>query len=108
MPRRPGRFPRTIHADYLIHGFSLLRPAGLTGRMPVYVGLGMRIKLEENDNAGGRNMDDDLVGVRVPIGIAYMFDDAAVDLFAELVPVLDVAPDSDFDLNAAFGARLYF
>lgn len=97
-----------LHADYLIHDFSLLRPEGLSGRMPVYVGLGARVKLEEDDNAGGRNVDNDLVGLRIPVGVSYLFDDAAVDLFAELVPILDVAPDSDFDINAAIGARLYF
>lgn len=97
-----------LHADYLIHDFSLLRPEGLTGRMPVYVGLGARVKLKESDNTGGRNVDDDLVGVRIPVGVSYLFNDAAVELFAELVPILDVAPDSDFDINAAIGARLYF
>jgi hypothetical protein len=32
----------------------------------------------------------------------------ALDLFAELVPVLDVAPDADEDINAAIGLRFYF
>lgn len=97
-----------LHADYLIHDFSLLRPEGLSGRMPVYAGLGLRLKLKDNDDGPGRNVDDDLVGVRVPIGISYLFHESDVDIFAELVPVLDVAPDSDFDINAAIGARLYF
>jgi hypothetical protein len=31
-----------------------------------------------------------------------------VEFFAELVPILDVVPDTDADLNASIGARYYF
>jgi len=97
-----------LHGDYLFHDFSLLQPQGITGRMPLYVGLGLRMKLKDSNNPGGRNEHDNLFGVRVPLGVNYLFADAPVDLFAELAPILDVAPDSNFDINAAFGARFYF
>jgi hypothetical protein len=97
-----------LHGDYLFHDFTLLKPQGIKGRMPVYTGLGVRVKLRDSGNSGGRNAHDNLIGVRVPIGISYLFGDAPVDLFGELVPILDLAPDSRFDINLAFGARLYF
>lgn len=98
-----------LHADYLIHDFNMLRPTDLEGRMAVYYGLGARIKLSENDNNNrGRNRDDTLVGIRIPVGVTYHFPRSPVDLFGEFVPVLDLAPDTDFDLNLAIGARLYF
>lgn len=99
-----------FHANYLIHDFNLLRPADFEGRVAVYYGLGARIKLSEDDdqNGGGRNRDDTLVGIRIPLGVSYHFPRSPVDLFGEFVPVLDVAPDTDFDLNLAIGARLYF
>ena len=87
-----------LHADYLIHNFSLLKLEDLEGRLPVYYGVGCRIKLDE----------DALIGIRVPFGISYLFADAPVDLFIEIVPILDVAPDTDLDINAAIGVRYYF
>lgn len=97
-----------IHADYLIHNFGLLQTGNIGGRLPVYFGVGARIKLQNNDNGHGRNDHDALVGVRVPFGISYLFAKVPVDLFAEIVPVLDIVPDTDFDINGAIGARFYF
>ena len=97
-----------FHADYLLHRFDLLTSPDVPGRLPLYFGLGGRIKLKEDNDGRARNDDDVLVGVRVPFGISYLFADAPVDLFAEIVPVLDIVPDTDFDLSAAIGARFYF
>jgi hypothetical protein len=37
-----------------------------------------------------------------------MFADAPVDIFLELVPILDLAPETDFDLGGGIGARFWF
>jgi hypothetical protein len=97
-----------FHADYLFHNFSLLKTGDIGGRLPLYVGVGGRVKLEGHDHDNGRNRHDALVGVRVPFGISFLFNKVPVDLFAEIVPILDVAPDTDFDINGAIGARFYF
>lgn len=96
-----------FHADYLIHDFNMLRPADFEGRVSLFYGLGGRIKLEDDDGRG-RNEDDTLVGIRIPLGITYHFPQKPVELFGEFVPILDVAPDTDLDINLAIGARLYF
>ena len=97
-----------FHLDYLFHKFDLLKIDAATGRLPLYFGVGARVKLKDHDNPHGRNEDDALVGVRVPLGLALLFAKAPVELFAEIVPILDVVPDSDFAVNGAFGARWYF
>lgn len=97
-----------FHADYLIHNFGLLKTGDIGGRLPVYFGVGGRLKLENNDNNNGRNNHDALLGVRIPLGISYLFTKAPVDIFAEIVPVLDVVPDTHFDINGAIGVRYYF
>lgn len=99
-----------LHADYLIHKFGILKTNASTGRLPVYFGVGARVKFEdEDDHWRGHDDDDDVVvGVRIPFGISYILAKEPVDFFAEIVPILDVAPDTDFDLNAAIGARFYF
>lgn len=93
-----------IHADYLFHNFSLLRSNDFKGRLPVYYGVGGRIKLRNT----GPNNEDTSVGLRIPLGVSYQFADAPLDLFVEVVPILDVAPDTELDLNAAIGIRFYF
>lgn len=84
-----------LHADYLFHNYSLI--AVEQGRLPLYYGIGGRIKLA----------DDPLVGVRIPVGLSYEFADAPVDIFLELVPLLDLVPETDFDFNGAIGVRFY-
>ena len=97
-----------FHADYLIHNFYLLQPKDFNGRLPAYFGVGGRIKIKDANEGKVRNEKDTLVGIRIPFGISYLFADAPVDLFVEVVPILDVAPDTDLDINAAIGVRYYF
>ncbi len=85
-----------LHADYLFHNFNLLRIP--EGRLPFYYGIGGRIKTATKSR----------IGVRVPLGLAYMFNDTPVDIFLEVVPILDLAPKTDFKINAALGARYFF
>jgi hypothetical protein len=97
-----------FHVDYLFHRFGLLLDEGRGDRLPVYVGIGGRIKLKDHEDGKGRDHDDDSFGIRIPLGISYLFADVPVDIFAEIVPTFDVAPDTDLDLGAAVGARYYF
>ena len=97
-----------IHADYLLHRSDILILPDIPGRFPLYFGLGGRIKLKEDDNGQGRNNDNALVGVRVPFGISYLVTDTPVEAFLEIVPILDIVPDTDFDITIAIGARFYF
>lgn len=97
-----------LHADYLWHRFDLFKIPPKAGKLPLYFGVGGRLKLEEDNGGKGDNDHDDLLGVRIPVGVAFLFADAPVDIFAEIVPVLDLIPDTDLDLNAAIGARFYF
>lgn len=92
-----------VHADYLFHRFDLTQTTELRGRFPLYFGVGGRIKVK-----GDKHDHDTKAGVRIPFGMSYLFDDAPIELFGEIVPVLDLVPDTDLDLNAAIGARFYF
>ncbi len=88
-----------IHGDYLFHTFSLI-PVEV-GDLPVYYGIGGRIQLRDNDW-------DDRIGVRFPVGLEYIFEDAPLDIFFEIAPILDLAPETDLELNAAVGIRYFF
>lgn len=97
-----------FHADYLIHNFDLIDPREVSGKLPVYYGLGGRLKLKNDNNGKGRNDDEALLGLRIPLGITYLFADAPLDIFLEVVPILDIVPETDVDINAAIGIRFYF
>lgn len=92
-----------LHADWLMHRYDLLGINTPEGRAPLYFGLGARLKLKDD-----KGRDDDALGIRVPVGVTFLFAQAPFDLFAEIVPVLDIAPDTDLDLNLAVGGRFYF
>lgn len=87
-----------LHSDVLWHNFDVFKVS--KGRLPLYYGVGARVKFRDNR--------DDLVGIRFPIGISYLFEDAPVSLFLEVAPVLDVAPDTDGDFTAGIGVRFCF
>jgi hypothetical protein len=67
------------------------------------MGVGGRIKLKNTEH----NTDMRL-GVRVPFGMSYQFTEAPVDIFLEIVPILDLNPKTSGSVNAALGFRYYF
>ncbi len=88
-----------IHVDYIFHYYDAIKADDV--RIPAYYGIGGRIKM-------GDKHHDDWIGVRIPLGLNYQLKSAPLDFFIEMVPILDLAPDTDFDLNAAIGVRYFF
>ena len=87
-----------LQADYLYHFDSLIPVKN--GRAPIFAGLGARVKFRENK--------DNQIGIRIPVGVAYHFADAPFDIFVEIVPILELAPDTEFNMEGALGGRFYF
>ncbi len=97
-----------FHMDYLYHPFSVPKPREVRGSVSFYFGVGGRIKLKETNGGAARNKNDDLLGIRFPLGFSFLPSRSRVELFAEIVPVLDLAPETHSDMDAAVGARYYF
>ena len=89
-----------LHSDVLYHKFDLFNVK--EGKLPIYFGVGARIKFVVDDD------DDNIFGIRVPVGINYIFAKAPLDIFFELVPVLDLSPNTKFRFNGAVGIRYFF
>ena len=85
-----------MHADFIIHQYDLINVT--KGKLPIYYGIGARIKLE----------DDSKIGVRIPVGLNYHVADAPLDIFIEIVPILELIPATEFNMNAAIGVRFFF
>ena len=73
----------------------------------MYYGIGGDAKIDDisSDNIVSDDLD---FGVRFPVGINYLFRDAPLGIFAELVPTLEVHPETQFSWRSAFGIRYYF
>jgi hypothetical protein len=85
------------HVDYLVHRPGLAEADA--GRVLLYAGIGGRVKAEA---------DDSRIGVRIPLGVDYVFAGPPLDVFFEVAPVLDMAPKTEFRVNGGVGVRYYF
>jgi len=86
-----------IHADYLIHVPAMVRIDNAV--FPMHYGIGAILFLSKHANG---------FGVRAPIGLNYNFESQPIDLFLEIAGILALAPETDFDIQLALGARYYF
>jgi len=87
-----------LHGDYLWHAFDLV-PVNY-GKLPLYFGVGGRVKVPDEGESR--------VGVRLPVGVSFLFQNAPVEVFAEIAPVVDVAPATQLRFNGGVGIRYYF
>ncbi|MFC1585043.1 hypothetical protein ACFL5V_05815 [Fibrobacterota bacterium] len=85
-----------FHTDYLRHTFGKIEVQG--GRLPLYWGFGGKFQFQQNDF---------LMGVRIPLGVSYIYGESLFDMFFELVPFLNIIPDPEFSFTGAVGFRLY-
>lgn len=90
-----------LHADYLYHNYDLIKMSD--SKIPFYFGIGGRLKFKGEEKSAKGNS----IGIRVPVGVAYEFSRAPFDVFLEIVPILDVSPDTRFTFNSAIGVRYY-
>ena len=85
----------SLHGDYLWHSWLGVDE----GKMAFHYGIGARAYFTEAESG---------VGARIPLGLSYLFDEAPIELFFEIAPVIDVIPATDADGSGGIGARFYF
>jgi len=87
-----------LHSDVLWHKFDLFSVP--EGRLPLYFGVGARVKFRDHDH--------DQVGIRLPVGVSYIFEKIPVDIFLEVAPIIDFTPAVRGGFSAGIGARYWF
>lgn len=88
----------TMNADVL-RNFNEVLPRKVKGaRMPLYAGLGLKVKSER----------EIFVGIRFVGGISMFHSSRRYEFFAEVAPVLRFAPNEGGAFDGAFGMRRYF
>jgi hypothetical protein len=88
-----------LHGDVLWHNFDLVPVS--QGKLPLYLGVGGLLRLRNSNY-------DDQFGIRVPVGVSYLFDNAPVDIFAEIGPALDLTPSVRGEVTGGVGIRFWF
>jgi hypothetical protein len=98
-----------IYGDYLWHPTTLVRAQAF--QMPFYLGVGARFWSFCDQCVNGSNAS--AIGVRVPFGISFDFNDVPIDVFLQLVVVADIFvhyPNHDFGpgIDGGVGIRYWF
>lgn len=88
-----------LQGDLLWHKFNIFPIK--QGRLPLYFGVGGIVRFR-NDHR------DNQAGIRVPVGVSYMFENAPIDVFAEVAPTLDVTPNARGEVTGGVGIRFWF
>lgn len=86
----------SLHADYLWHSWFDVEK----GDFAFYYGVGARVRLIENN--------DSSIGVRVPLGVNYLFTEVPLGFFVEIAPIVDLIPNTDANGDGVLGIRYYF
>jgi opacity protein-like surface antigen len=96
-----------LYGDYLWHPVSLASTEDF--ELPLYFGLGARIwDFDDNHDVGGF-----AIGARVPVGVAFDFNNVPLDVFIQATFVLDLligyAPENIYPaLDVSIGVRYWF
>ncbi len=85
-----------VHGDYLVHSNNVLRD--VPGTTLLYGGVGAKLLIADNP----------VIGVRIPLGVTYLFGNVPLELFLEIAPGLRLLPETQFDGGAGIGIRYQF
>ena len=97
-----------LYIDHLWHPVMLTETEPF--KLPFYVGIGVRVwDFDDRDEVDGT-----AIGARVPLGLAFDFNNIPLDIFIQLTFVVDFFLDDYRDdsfgvhLEGSFGARFWF
>ena len=99
-----------LYFDYLWHPVSLVSASAF--ELPLFVGIGGR--LWQFDHRRDRDPYDDVTGfgIRIPVGIAFDFNNIPIDIFLQLVPTFDFyrgyRDSFGFWFDGSVGIRYFF
>lgn len=84
-----------VSADYQIYDYILDSPR----EWKWYYGLGAYLTIPENE--------DGTIGARIPLGVKYHFPHSPIDFWAEVAPALQIAPDTEPELQGGLGVTFW-
>lgn len=91
----------SIYSSYLIQKNGVFSVDGFP--LGIYYGLGGAIS-----TINDRKSSSLVLAARTPVGLNLILKEPSVEFFTELAPVLEIIPATEFSLNLALGARIFF
>jgi hypothetical protein len=104
-----------LYLDYLWHPVSLVSAAAF--ELPFFIGVGGRFWDFDYCRARVCGYGGSALGVRVPFGVSFDFNNVPIDIFIQLVPTLDFYRGDYYDyydrrthfgIDASVGFRYWF
>lgn len=95
-----------IGGDYLFIPTEIESDDQMGLKYPVYVGLGLRMRLLGDDTTAGKERGK--IGLRFPFGVVVEPQDLPMEVYFEMAPVWVVAPVSHGGFDGGIGARVFF
>ncbi len=100
-----------LYLDYLFHPVSLASNPAF--ELPLYFGIGGRLWDVDDYSRNDRYNDTFALGLHVPVGIAFDFNNVPLDIFIQLAFVLDFYTGDYYrdvygDINGSVGVRYWF
>ncbi len=104
-----------LYGDVLFHPVSLA--SNPTFELPLYIGGGLRYWDFNYCYQGRCNYGGSAIGIRIPFGISFDFNNVPLDIFAQLVPTIDFIRGNYYDryrdrnhfgIDFSFGLRFWF
>ena len=98
-----------IYGDYLWHPVSLVSASAF--ELPLFIGVGLQF--EDFEDRRNRVYDTATgFGIRIPVGLAFDFNNVPLDIFFQLVPSFNFysgyRDSSGFWIDASIGIRFWF
>jgi hypothetical protein len=104
-----------LYGDVLFH--PVLLSSGPSVEIPFYVGIGLRYWQFDFYDNNRILYHTDAIGIRVPLGISFDFNNSPLDIFVQVVPTFDFLNDdyyryynhrNHFGIDPSVGIRFWF
>ena len=93
-----------LWADYTLHSLDITN-SGSPRSLAFYYGIGGKASFIDKNNDEGQDV---VIGARIPLGLMIPLRNHPIDFFFEVVPTVDLTPDTGFGVNGGIGMHLFF
>ncbi len=94
-----------LGADYLYTATEIESDDRMGLRYPVYVGIGLRLRLMGEDTTAGQERGN--IGLRFPFGVSVEPDHLPLEVYFEMAPVWVMSPVSHGGFDGGIGIRFF-
>jgi hypothetical protein len=88
-----------LHCDFLKYDYEKITSKELTGKLPLFYGIGIKVESAKEKNK---------IGVRFVGGIEYIFADIPFEIFFKIAPYIEIVPSTGVGIAPSIGIRYIF